>query len=55
VLEEADETLLWWEMIAEAKILPMDRLSPLMKESDELVRIFAATHRTVKMNARSKS
>ena len=55
VLEEADETLLWLEMIAEAKILPMDRLSPLMKESDELVRVLAATHRTVKMNARSKS
>ena len=52
VLEEADETLLWLEMIAEAKMLPTKRLSALMKESDELVRIFAATHRTVKSNAR---
>ena len=55
VLEEADETLLWLEVIVEAGMLPPKKLSALMKESDELVRIFAATHRTVKSNLRARS
>ena len=29
VLEEADETLLWLELIAEAKLLPPKRIEPL--------------------------
>jgi four helix bundle protein len=53
VLEEADETLLWLEMIVEAGYLSPKKLSALMKESDELVRIFAATHRTVKSRTRA--
>jgi four helix bundle protein len=54
VLEEADETLLWLEIIGEAGMLPAKKLSALMKESDELVRIFAATHRTVKSSLRPR-
>jgi four helix bundle protein len=53
VLEEADETLLWLEVIVEAGMLPTKKLSKLMTESEELVKIFAATLRTVK--ARPKS
>jgi four helix bundle protein len=53
VLEEADETLLWLEMIVEAGYLSPKKLSAQMKESDELVRIFAATHRTVKSRTRA--
>lgn len=54
VLEEADETLLWLEIIAEASMLPHRKLAKLMTESEELVKIFAATLRTVKSRA-SKS
>ena len=52
VLEEADETLLWLEIIVEAGMLPARKLSALMKENDELVRIFVATHRTLKATLR---
>ena len=53
VLEEADETLLWLEMIVEADMLPAKKLEGLMKESEELVKIFAATLRTVKSRPKS--
>lgn len=53
VLEEADETLLWLEVIVEAEMLPARKLSKLMVESEELVRIFAATLRTVKSRPKS--
>src|ERR1051325_4496105 len=43
VLEEADETLLRMGAIVEAKMLPAKKLSNLMSESEELVKIFAAT------------
>src|SRR6476469_353243 len=37
VLEEADETLLWLELIAEAKLLPAKRVDSLLAEANELV------------------
>ena len=43
VLREADETLYWLELIADADILPAKRLTGLVKECSELVAIFAAT------------
>ena len=52
VLEEADETMLWLEVIVEAEMVPTKRLSKLMVES-ELVKIFAATLRTVKSRPKS--
>ena len=57
VLEEADETLLWLEIVVEAGMLSPKKLAPLMTESEELVEIFAATLRTVKTrsNARPQS
>ena len=57
VLEEADETLLWLEIVVEAEMLSAKKLAPLMNESEELVKIFAATLRTVKTrsNARPQS
>jgi four helix bundle protein len=53
VLEEADETLLWLEITGEAEMLSVKKLSALMKESEELVKIFAATLRTVKSRPKS--
>jgi four helix bundle protein len=48
VLEEADETVYWLELLAETEILPMKRLEPLMSEGQELVAIFVASLKTAK-------
>ena len=49
-LEEADESLLWLELIAEGKLLPKSRLQDLTKEADEICAIFFTTWRTSKAN-----
>jgi len=43
VLEEADETLYWLELLAETQIMKNNFLRPMMKEADELVAIFVAS------------
>jgi hypothetical protein len=43
VLEEADESLLWLELIIETDIQKPDLVIPLMKEADELVKIFVSS------------
>ena len=48
VLEEADETLFWLELLADAGIIAVQKLELPMKEADELVAIFVASLRTVK-------
>ena len=48
VLEEADETEFWLELIARAGLLPEPRITPLRAEADELVRIFNATRVTAR-------
>jgi len=52
VLEEADETLYWLEIITESNLVPAKRLSSLMREADELVAIFVASVVTSKNNNR---
>ena len=42
VLEEADESLYWLEMIRDGKLLPAAKLSLLLQEADELTAIVAA-------------
>lgn len=48
VEQELDETLLWLELLADAEIVPADRLAPLMQEADELIRITVATIKSLK-------
>ena len=55
VLEEADESLYWLEILNETKILKRDLLSPIMKEADELISIFVKTLLTAKTNKNKKS
>lgn len=47
VLEEADESLYWLEIIRDAKLLPENRISLLLKEADELTAIVAAGRKSV--------
>jgi four helix bundle protein len=42
VLEEADESLYWLEMIRDARLLPEKKMSLLLKEADEITAIIAA-------------
>ena len=48
VLEEADETVFWLELIQEGNIFPAEKLRDLVREANELVSIFVASVRTVK-------
>lgn len=48
VVEEADETVFWIEMVGDGKILEADHLHSLLKEANELLAIFAASQRTAK-------
>jgi four helix bundle protein len=50
VLEESDESLLWLELLVDAKIKPKSRVELLMREADELTAIFTASLKTAKGN-----
>ncbi len=50
VVEEADESLYWLEMIVEAALLPESKLKDLLKEGDEIVAILTAASKTAKRN-----
>lgn len=45
VVEEADETLFWLELIAEAHIFPATKLEDIMKESEEILKIVATARK----------
>lgn len=46
VQEEADETGLWLELAVDSGALPKRKVENLLKEAEELVAIFAASHIT---------
>ncbi len=46
VVEEADETAFWLEIIAEAGILPKEKIDLLLREANELSAIFVASRKT---------
>jgi four helix bundle protein len=46
VVEEADESVYWLELLAENNIVPEERLKPLLIEAHELTAIFTAAHET---------
>jgi four helix bundle protein len=53
VLEEADETQLWLELIAEGKLLPLKRVEPLLVEASELVAIMVTSRKSASFNLKS--
>jgi four helix bundle protein len=53
--EEADETVLWLELIIEDKILPKEKIAPLLKEASELTAIMAASYISASRNKRDAS
>jgi four helix bundle protein len=48
VLEEADESLLWLELIEEGAVLAREHVADLRCEAAQLTALFAAIHRTSK-------
>ena len=48
VLEEADETAFWLDLLRDTGIFPDRRLQGLIREANELVSIFVASMRTAK-------
>src|SRR5215510_3515796 len=48
VAEEADESVLWLEMLEETQTLSSQRLREIIKEARELAAIFSASHKTSK-------
>jgi four helix bundle protein len=48
MVEEADETAYWLELLIEAGIMKRNRLEGLLIETNELVRIFQASKTTAK-------
>jgi len=50
VLEEADESAFWLELMSETNTLPSTCTQDLLKETNELAAIFGASIRTAKGN-----
>jgi four helix bundle protein len=53
VLEEADETLLWLELIHEGNVLPAKRVGPLLIEANELVAVMVSSRKSAASNLKS--
>ncbi len=50
VVEEADECVFWLELLVDLNILPSDKMDSILKEANELLAIFSASHRTARTN-----
>ena len=48
VIEEADESMYWLEVITEANLLAKENTNSLLQEANELVSIFVAALKTIK-------
>ena len=48
VVEEADESVFWLELLVDIGLAGADHIGPLIREAGELLAIFAASQRTAK-------
>ena len=48
VAEEADESVLWIELLEDTKVLSAKQLAEILKEARELAAIFSASRKTAK-------
>jgi len=55
VVEEADETVFWLEMLVEMGVLPGARMEKLPVEATELLAILAASQRTASAGGRQST
>jgi len=54
VEEELDETMYWLELIEESNIFPAERISPLIRESNELLAIIVTSIQTARANGKKE-
>ncbi len=54
VVEEADETVLWLELLVDAKIVKQEKMKLLLKEANELLAIFASSYYTARSGSNKK-
>jgi len=52
VVEEADESVFWLELLVESGMAKQDLVAPVAKEANELLAIFAASQRTARQGIR---
>ena len=50
VLEEADESVFWLEIIKEKNLLSDDKITSLLNQAEELTKIFSKSYYTAKQN-----
>ncbi len=48
VVEEADETAFWLELLSDSRVIRPAKLTSLQKEANELLSIFSASRRTAR-------
>ena len=53
VIEEADETAFWLELLTDANLVGSDRLQDLISETNQLLAIFTASRQTAKKGVKS--
>ena len=51
VEEEADESLFWMELIVESGLLPQEKLTELMSETNEILAMTVASIKTLRMKS----
>ncbi len=52
-LKELDESTYWLELLADAEIIPKNRLAPLQDESNQLIAIFTTIIKKVKQREKN--
>jgi four helix bundle protein len=48
VVEEADESVFWLELLADTDVIPRERIADVLAEANELLAVFAASQRTAR-------
>ena len=48
VVEEADETVFWFELITDLNLLDPEKTTEVLKETNELLAIFSASYQTAR-------
>jgi four helix bundle protein len=54
VVEEVDESLLWFEVMTDAEIVTVEAVKDMMNESKELLHIFSSSLSTARSNDRMR-
>ncbi|HNW51694.1 MAG TPA: four helix bundle protein [Prolixibacteraceae bacterium] len=54
VIEEADESAMWLELVIDEELLEKDKVNPLLKEAEELTAIFVSSRKTLNTKPNNK-